>query len=948
MSNKVAASMTASIIIDKKEVISSALEAYASAKKELDGNKLELLIDVSDEQALKRLKEIQQELSGKDYIIKFKNQGIDETLKSLDELYEKIKSIISGKGIGNGKGIGDSIVDEKTLKTVLDLFTNIEKHLGELRKTISDVGDGDEFSPLLKTIKEVGKSVSELSEKMSMLNPNIDFKKTDNKTNIPSPTKGVLQGDKIEQAVASAKELDKTLEKVDIPTESFNDVVSMFGIAEEKAKNILKITKQMHREGKDNRPVESYNITYKNGSNEVYGESSKPQLLRSNDVLYNVKESETKVISEQKEKYEELNRAIDRYVDVRKRIARGEALSSDEQEAKNLKEIIDELNKTDIISEEQHKNAQNKLDSLETSVKDIIALTKTSSVDKMQSEIDALNKRHRQIDSNKPIGGDRSVDYQNAINNYKESINSLQSHLDKIRKSDGAITEEEIAEWNRLSQAVEKASNNLKAFGAAEKGSTVDSRGKEIDKLTKYLAQNTRISKTARKQLKDYLDLLKNGDASINVKKIHTEWTRVAVAEREAGREGRSFFDLLKDKSIGNRAAQLVSYYLSFTDIIRYISEGIRSIRELDTAMTEMRKVSDETVSSLKEYQNASFDLANDVGTTAKQIQNSTADWMRLGEAMEDAAKSAQVSNILLNVSEFDSIDEATESLVSMSAAYKDLEKIDIVDKLNNIGNNYSIATDGLATALQKSASALVTAGNDIDEALALITAGNAVVQNPDTVGLGMQTIALRIVGTEAAKETLEELGEDTSDFIVQTSAKSQQAIKDFTKVASNNFQGFDILDDNGNFKSTYEILLGISDIYEEIVKTDKEYGSNMANGLLETLAGKRRANIAASILQNPDLLKSVYESSQDSDGSAQEELDKYLDSIDGRMQRLENQAQEFWFKLIDTDLIKDGITALTNLLSLLTDIVDLLGAPGIIGLGGLGVGVTSFIKNLD
>lgn len=59
-----------------------------------------------------------------------------------------------------------------------------------------------------------------------------------------------------------------------------------------------------------------------------------------------------------------------------------------------------------------------------------------------------------------------------------------------------------------------------------------------------------------------------------------------------------------------------------------------------------------------------------------------------------------------------------------MSQAYKDLDKIDIVDKLNNIGNNFSISTDGLATALQKSASALTTAGNDMDEAIALVTAG--------------------------------------------------------------------------------------------------------------------------------------------------------------------------------------------------------------------------------
>ena len=114
--------------------------------------------------------------------------------------------------------------------------------------------------------------------------------------------------------------------------------------------------------------------------------------------------------------------------------------------------------------------------------------------------------------------------------------------------------------------------------------------------------------------------------------------------------------------------------------------QGFTYVRELDTALTEMRKVSDETTQSLREFQEASFDIADSVGATAQVVQNSTAEWMRLGESLEQAAESAQVSNILLNVSEFENIDDATESLVAMSQAYNEFDKIDIVDKLNNIG----------------------------------------------------------------------------------------------------------------------------------------------------------------------------------------------------------------------------------------------------------------------
>ena len=62
--------------------------------------------------------------------------------------------------------------------------------------------------------------------------------------------------------------------------------------------------------------------------------------------------------------------------------------------------------------------------------------------------------------------------------------------------------------------------------------------------------------------------------------------------------------------------------------------------------------------------------------------------------------------------SEFDNIEDATKSLVAMGQAYKDLDKMTIVDKLNEVGNNYAISTDELATALQKSAATLSLMGN--------------------------------------------------------------------------------------------------------------------------------------------------------------------------------------------------------------------------------------------
>lgn len=260
--------------------------------------------------------------------------------------------------------------------------------------------------------------------------------------------------------------------------------------------------------------------------------------------------------------------------------------------------------------------------------------------------------------------------------------------------------------------------------------------------------------------------------------------------------------------------------------------------------------------------------------------------------------------------------------------------------------NNFAISTDGLATALQNSASALRTAQNDIDESIALATAANAVVQDPDKVGAGLRTIALRITGTEAAKEELAELGEDVDDFVVGTTSKLNAEVMKLTKTAGKD--GISLLDDNGNYRSTYEILQDIADVWEQIAKEDLATGQNRQNALLEMLAGKNRSNILASILQSPETLREAYESSvNDSAGSAQEELEKYLDSIEGKIAQFQNEVQEFWYNLISSETIKGIVDIGTKVMDFLGNIVGHLNEIETIGLGlGAVFGIKKLVKN--
>jgi hypothetical protein len=85
--------------------------------------------------------------------------------------------------------------------------------------------------------------------------------------------------------------------------------------------------------------------------------------------------------------------------------------------------------------------------------------------------------------------------------------------------------------------------------------------------------------------------------------------------------------------------------------------------------------------------------------------------------------------------------------------------------------------------------------------------------------------------------------------------------------------------------------------------------------------------------LSSPKLLESAYESAQNSSGSAQKELDKYLDSIEGKIQKFKNKLQEFWYNFLDSDMVKDIVDAGTRLIDILGNITSGLTKSGIMNL---------------
>lgn len=919
----------------------------------ISGNTLDMLGQID-----KRLTEIFSIGKGKSFIdsssITADIDKIENKINELDKKYEEAQKKLSSIGSGGISGKDVNLVDNEEFKKLSQEVSELKNQFDDLKTHMQLLDDytvsTDRFFELQSQVETTTVKVSDLVEEFTKLsNAQKALSFIPQESNISSGMKDAFPktSGNLEQVAQSEQKVqqeavatDKALDNISFTpnTEGFDDIIAKFGILREQAEQITKIVKTT-KQTADGTPNISYKATLKNGNSYYLGENSTPQVLNASETVYDAKADNTKKLEREKQIWNELTTSLDRYATLQKRIASNNALSTDNEEATKLLEHIHELQRNDVLPTEKLTASNEKLQQINQTVTDLKEKLKESTLDSLQGSIDKYQKIYDQRKTYSP-DFTPSEQYTKNLTELNTAIGNLVEYRNTL-KNVSEVTVEQEAELKGLVTACEKASDSFKSLSASEKGASQIAIDKLVQRINKDLDECTNYSKEAKLGLRALRDELESANPR-NLKEITSEIINIENAEIRAGRAGRSFFDTLKNSGFHQIAAQMAGMF-GLYDAINLGKEGFNVVRELNTALTEMRKVSDESLQSLKNYQNTTFDTADAVGTTAKQIQNSTADWMRLGESMNQAAESAKDANVLLNVSEFEGIDEATESLVSMSQAYKDLDKMDIIDVLNNIGNNYSISTDGLATALKDSASALVTANNDLNEAVSLTTAGNAITQDPSKVGAGLRTISLRLVGTEEAKQELSDLGEET-DGMITTVSKLRDTIMDATKAASSDGKGFDILDSNGNYKSTYEIMQGLADLYDNIVKKDKELGTNNLNLLLETIAGKNRSNIAASILQNGDMLRSVYEDAQNSEGSAEKELNSYLDSIDGKMAQLENRAQEFWFKVIDSETIKNGIDLLSILLKGATDFVDTVGLLPTI-LTGIGAGLS--LKNI-
>lgn len=601
-----------------------------------------------------------------------------------------------------------------------------------------------------------------------------------------------------------------------------------------------------------------------------------------------------------------------------------------EQELQAQKDAFHKKNFTAIDLEIQKREEESKMVS---SALKIQMEERQKQLSSMESSLKSYQDKAFDL-SIKPDEANRFPEYQAQLDSINKAIKDYERHINSLQNKGSIIEQSDIDEANRLKSIIEELLKNTKKFSSGDKGFTNIGADKVLEKINNILEQNSRMSNTAKDQIKAYYNEIYSGNPTRPLNEILDSVYKIVQQEREAGRAGKSWLEIFKDKKIYSFIGQAASMF-SFYDLISLGREGFQTIRELDTALVDLKKTTAMNSSELEEFYFNSNDVAKQMGVTTREIIDQASAWSRLGyNTKEISTQMAQLSSQFASISPGMDTDQAQEGLVSIMKAW-DIDvsdvKSEIIDPINELGNNFAETNSDIVEGMKRSAAALSAVGTSYQDAFSLFTGAQEIMQNAEVTGRALRSISLRLRGySEDSEDGFEELDDElkniTGDLINLTkTAKHTQGVSIFKEGSTT------------EFKSLVEYFGEINAIWDEMSQKQQ-------NDFLQKAFGKTQAQAGAALIKNFNAVRDSINEIESSAGSADKEMEVIRQSIDFKI----NALKETWVgtaqELIDRgDIgkIVDGLTRISEAIGLVID------KAGLLGTFALGGGLFAGVQNI-
>lgn len=169
---------------------------------------------------------------------------------------------------------------------------------------------------------------------------------------------------------------------------------------------------------------------------------------------------------------------------------------------------------------------------------------------------------------------------------------------------------------------------------------------------------------------------------------------------------------------------------------------------------------------------------------------------------------------------------------------------------------------------------------------------------------------------------------------MAESTSKLRSQVKALTNV--NGGGGVDILADEKTFRSTYDIMSDIADVWQDMSDIDQ-------SALLELLAGKVRSNQVAALLSNFDQAEKAMKTSQNAEGTMDKVHRAWMDSVEARKAQFEAAQETLSMTVMPANTLKGLYQTGTSALGLLNTVI---GGTGSLGFGAGIFGVANALRS--
>ena len=332
---------------------------------------------------------------------------------------------------------------------------------------------------------------------------------------------------------------------------------------------------------------------------------------------------------------------------------------------------------------------------------------------------------------------------------------------------------------------------------------------------------------------------------------------------------------------------------------IRAFKEALQTLKEVDSELVTIQKVTDLSETQIKNLTSAVYGLASAYGRTADELLAMTSTFARAG-FQEQLEEMTELAALTQNVGDLTG-EEASKFIIAANAAWKlngNMSSLmSIIDGMNEVTNHSANDFQALSQGISVAGSVFANAGESAQTFTAMLGTVVASTQRSGSeVARGLRTIAMNI------RQIKGEL--DDGEIIDESSISDAAAALSSIGVS---------VSENGQLRKVSDVLTDLATKWDDLTTAEQSY-------VASSLAGKRQANVLIALMQNYDEYYKEMENYANGAGSALRENEIYLDSWEAKTKMLKATWTEFVSGLIDTRLVKGGLDVAIKAVDLLNN----------------------------